>query len=358
MSVATATTATNGGSPDSKHNLQAARQAYYDKISKHDMTPLWEVLKNLVTKEPASKCVPALWKFAEAKQLVLEAGDVITAEEAERRVLVLENPGLRGQSRITHSLFAGIQLILPGEIAPAHQHVASAIRFVLDGEGAYTAVEGEKAMMSPGDFILTPNWAPHDHGNTSNKPMLWLDVLDMPTVNHFEASFSTHFDDAMQNTAREDGDSLDRYGSGVLPDGAPVELKRSPVINYTYARTRPILERLKKAGDIDKRHGARVRYVNPITGGWVMPTMGAHLALLPKGFKGESYRSTDGMIFVCAEGQGTTKIDGVDLEWTQNDVFVAPPWKRYAHNAVKESVLFSISDRPAQEALGIWREGN
>jgi len=358
MMVATAKTATSGGGLDSKHNLQAARQAYYDKISKHDMTPLWEVLKNLVTKEPASKCVPALWKFKEARQLVLEAGEVITAEEAERRVLVLENPGLRGQSRITNALFAGIQLILPGEIAPAHQHVASAIRFVLDGEGAYTAVEGEKAMMSPGDFILTPNWAPHDHGNTSDKPMLWLDVLDMPTINHFETSFATHFDDAMQNTARQDGDSLDRYGSGVLPDGAPVALKRSPVINYTYARTRPILERLKKAGDIDKRHGARVRYVNPITGGWVMPTMGAHLALLPKGFKGESYRSTDGTIFVCAEGEGSTKVDGVELEWTQNDVFVVPPWKRYSHSATKESVLFSISDRPAQEALGIWREGN
>ena len=358
MAVAAANTATKGGSLDPRHNLQAARQAYYDKISKHDMTPLWEVLKNLVTKEPATKCVPALWKFKEAKELVLEAGDVITAEEAERRVLVLENPGLRGQSRITNSLFAGIQLILPGEIAPAHQHVASAIRFVLDGEGAYTAVEGEKAMMSPGDFILTPNWAPHDHGNTSSKPMLWLDVLDMPTVNHFEASFATHFDDAMQNTARQDGDSLDRYGSGVLPDGAPVELKRSPVINYTYARIRPILERLKKAGDIDKRHGARVRYVNPITGGWVMPTMGAQLALLPKGFKGESYRSTDGMIFVCAEGEGSTTVDGVELAWTQNDVFVVPPWKRYAHRADKESVLFSISDRPAQEALGIWRESN
>jgi gentisate 1,2-dioxygenase len=351
-------TDTAGERLDSRHNLQAARQAFYDKISKHAMTPLWEVLKDLVTKEPASKCVPALWKFKDARQFMLEAGDVITAEEAERRVLVLENPGLRGQSRITHSLFAGIQLILPGEIAPAHQHVASAIRFVLDGEGAYTAVEGEKALMSPGDFILTPNWAPHDHGNASSKPMMWLDVLDLPTINHFETSFATHFDDQMQNTAREDGDSLDRYGSGVLPDGAPVELKRSPVINYTYARTRPILERLKKAGDVDPRHGARVRYVNPMTGGWVMPTMGANLALLPKGFKGESYRSTDGTIFVCAEGQGTTNIDGVDFEWTQNDIFVVPSWKRYTHQASKESVLFSISDRPAQEVLGIWREGN
>jgi gentisate 1,2-dioxygenase len=343
---------------DPKHNISGARQAYYDKISKFDMAPLWEVLRNVVTKEPKSRCAPALWKYDDVKRLMLEAGDVITADEAERRVLVLENPNLRGQTRITNTLFAGIQLIMPGEIAEAHKHVSSAIRFVMDGEGAYTAVEGEKANMSPGDFILTPNWAPHDHGNPSGKPMLWLDVLDMPTVNHFETSFMEHFDGKMQNTTRQDGDSLEFYGSGVLPDGAPVELKRSPVINYTYARTRPILERLKKSGDIDKRHGARVRYANPITGGWALPTMGAHLALLPKGFKGEPYRSTDGTIFVCAEGGGSTKVEDQTFEWGPNDVFVVPPWKRYAHNAAKESVLFSISDRPMQEALGIWREGN
>jgi gentisate 1,2-dioxygenase len=355
MSVATAEQAKTKGA-DAKHNLKAVREAYYEKIAKHDMSPLWEVLKNVVTAEPKSKCAPQIWKFADVKRLMLEAGDVITAEEAERRVLVLENPALHGQTRITNSLFAGVQLIMPGEVAPAHRHVASAIRFVMDGEGAYTAVEGEKANMSPGDFILTPNWAPHDHGNLSGKPMLWLDVLDMPTINHFETSFSEHFDEQMQNTSRGEGDSLERYGSGVLPDGAPVALKRSPVINYTYARTRPILERLKKAGDIDPRHGARVRYANPITGGWALPTMGAFLGLLPAGFKGEPYRSTDGMIFVCAEGQGSTKIGDKVFEWGPNDVFVVPSWTRYSHQAAKESVLFSISDRPMQEALGIWRE--
>jgi gentisate 1,2-dioxygenase len=342
----------NGKRPDSKHNITGARQAYYDKISRHDMVPLWEVIKDHVTREPRTQCAPALWRFKDAKQLVLEAGDVITAEEAERRVLVLENPKLRGQAKATNTLFAGIQLILPGEVAPAHRHVASAIRFVLDGEGAYTAVEGEKAIMSPGDFVITANWAAHDHGNTSKKPMMWLDVLDMPTVNHFETSFSQHFDEAMQNTSRQDGDSLAFYGSGVLPDGA-VEMKRTPIINYTYARTRPILERMKKAGDIDKHHGARVRYTNPFTGGWVLPTMGAHLALLPKGFKGEPYRSTDGTIFVCAEGGGTTKVEDQVLEWGPNDVFVIPSWKKYSHNAAKESVLFSISDRPARGRLRI-----
>jgi gentisate 1,2-dioxygenase len=241
-------------------------------------------------------------------------------------------------------------------VAPAHRHVSSAVRFVLDGEGAYTAVEGEKAFMSHGDFLITANWAPHDHGNTSDKPMLWLDVLDAPTINFFETSFGEDFDSPTQETARRDGDSLSFYGSGVLPDGTAV-MNRTPVINYTYARTRPIIARMAAVGDIDKRHGARVRYANPITGGSVLPTMGANLAMLPKGFRGEPYRSTDGTIFACGEGRGTTTIDGEVLEWGRNDVFVVPPWKRYSHSAAEDSVLFSISDRPAQEALGIWREG-
>ncbi len=226
---------------DSKHNIQAARRAYYDKAAKFHMAPLWEVLKSLVTPEPKSACVPALWKFSDVKKLMLEAGDVITAEEAERRVLVLENPGETGKSRITNSLFAGIQLILPGEIADVHQHVASAIRFVLEGEGAYTAVEGEKSVMRHGDFIITANWAPHDHGNPGKEPVMWLDVLDLPTINHFETSFATHPEERMQKTNHEDGDSFERYASGVLPDGAPANMNRSPVINYPYSKMRPIL---------------------------------------------------------------------------------------------------------------------
>ena len=344
------------GAASPKHNVEAARQAYYERISKYDMAPLWEKLRELVGNEPHTACVPAIWRFRDVKAMVMESADLISAKEAERRVLVLENPALRGQSRITQTLYAGLQLIMPGEVAPAHRHTASAIRFIMDGAGAYTSVEGERTYMSPGDFVLTANWATHDHGNTTDTPMIWLDVLDLPTVNFFEAMFAEHLDEERQPVRHADGDSAAFYASGVLPDGAVVTAKRSPVVNYTYARTRPILERMRKAGDIDARHGARVRYANPVTGGWVMPTMGAQLALLPAGFAGDAYRATDGTIFVCVEGEGATRIGDTQFEWGPGDVFVAPPWQRYAHTAAKESVLFSISDRPAQESLGIWRE--
>lgn len=335
---------------------QEARQEFYDRIGKRNMAPLWTVLKDLVPDEPNTPCVPAVWRFEDVKSFVHEAGDLITAEEAERRVLVLENPALRGKSAITQSLYAGLQMILPGEIAGAHRHSAGAIRFILDGDGAYTQVDGEKTVMHPGDFVITPSGTIHDHGNTSDKPMIWLDVLDVPTVNFFAAGFFEHISDGAQNTAYEDDESMVRYGSGVLPDGTDTSLKRSPIVNYPYARMRPILERLSKTGKIDPHHGARVRYANPFNGGWVTPVMGAHLALLPKGFKGTPYRATDGTIFACKEGSGTTTFDDQEIAWGPGDVFVAPSWKRYTHRATEESVLFSISDRPAQEALGLWRE--
>jgi gentisate 1,2-dioxygenase len=334
------------------------RQAYYDAISKLGMAPLWVVLKDIASNEPKTVCAPAIWRFNDVKSAVYKAGKIISAEEATRRVLILENPNLRGKSRITQSLFAGLQLILPGEIAPPHRHTAAATRFILSGGGAYTQVDGEKTIMQTGDFVTTPHWTTHDHGNTSKRPMIWLDVVDVPTINFFETSFYEHCVDEKQNTRRDHEDSLFRYGMGILPDGADTKLNRSPIINYPYAKMRPILDRLVRAGDVDPRHGARFRYANPLNGGWTMPTMGAHLALLPKGFKGSGYRSTDGTIFVCVEGEGSTKIDDTVLEWGPKDVFVVPSWMRYSHAAKRASVLFSISDRPAQEALGIWRESS
>src|SRR5215831_16060687 len=224
--MAVSTAKQQNSKPGTKHNIEAMREAFYERISEYDMAPLWKVMKNVVTKEPVTHCVPALWRFDDAKSLVLESGPLITAEEAERRVLILENPAMRGQSKITNSMFAGIQMILPGEVAPAHQHVSSAIRFVLDGEGAYTAVEGEKTIMAPGDFVITSNWAPHDHGNDSKEPMMWLDVLDFPMVNFFETSFAQQFAEKTQPTGRGDGDSLAFYGSGVLPDSVPARRGR------------------------------------------------------------------------------------------------------------------------------------
>ena len=260
MSVAAAKHPSSG-EPDRKPNLARMREAYYERVARHDMAPLWKVMSTIITDEPVTRCTPVIWHYHDVKSLVMESGSLITAEEAKRRVLILENPGLRGESRATNTLFAGIQMILPGEVAPAHRHVSSAIRFVLDGEGAYTAVEGEKALMSPGDFVITANWAAHDHGNPSDKPMLWLDVLDYPAVNFYEACFAEDFEEQKQETKRQDGDSLAFYGSGVLPEGA---LRQSGHRRSGAAddgrRARHAAERFsRRALPLDRWHDLRLR---------------------------------------------------------------------------------------------------
>src|SRR3546814_418081 len=164
----------------------AERSAYYARIGEKNMAPLWESLHNLVPRQPVSRCVPAIWKYNDLRAEIMESGKLISAEEAVRRVLILENPGLRGEASITQTLYAGLQLILPGETAPSHRHVQSALRFIVEGKGAYTAVNGERTAMHPGDFIITPSWTWHDHGNLSvdegGEPVVWLDGLDIPLI--------------------------------------------------------------------------------------------------------------------------------------------------------------------------------
>jgi gentisate 1,2-dioxygenase len=222
------------------------RLAFYDRIDKKSMTPLWAVLSDLVTPEPRSACQPVGWRFAEIREAMIEAGALITAKEAERRVLILENPGLRGQSKVTTSLYAGVQLVLPGEVAPAHRHTQSALRFVLEGSGAHTAVNGEKTVMEYGDFVVTPQWAWHDHGNETDRPMFWLDGLDIPLVQFLDASFAEMLGEDAQPVTRPTGQSAAEYGNGLMPVDADHASLNSPIFNYPYRLPDP--GRLRRPG--------------------------------------------------------------------------------------------------------------
>ncbi len=335
----------------------STRQAFYDRISTQNLAPLWLSMANLITPEPKSPCTPASWRFADIRDAMMEAGGLITAKEAERRVLVLENPGLRGQSKVTTDLYAGVQLVLPGEVAPAHRHTQTALRFVLEGEGAHTVVDGERTIMHEGDFIITPPMAWHDHGNESDKPIFWLDGLDIPVVQFIDASFAEHMEGDAQPLTRQVDDSVARYGANLLPVDSKSRGVSSPIFNYPYARTREALERMKRQDEWDACHGLKLRYTNPQTGGHATATMGTFIQLLPAGFRTEGYRSTDATVYAPIEGKGRTHI-GPDftVEWGPRDVFVVPSWHRVRHEADEEAVLFSFSDRPIQEALGLFRE--
>src|SRR5437868_12677126 len=332
------------------------RKAFYDKINAKSLTTLWTVLSNLITPEPKSGCLPHKWSFKEARSYLLEAGQLITAKEAERRVLILENPGLRGQSRITTSLYAGLQLVMPGEVAPAHKHTQSALRFVLDGKGAHTTVDGERTEMSFGDFVITPPLAWHDHGNNTKEPMIWLDGLDVPMVSLFDASFAEGHPKDEQPVFRKPGDSLARFGANMLPVDFETKKLSSPIFNYPYARSRDVLEKMRMQDEWDPCHGLKLRYINPVDGAFAMPTIATFLQLLKGNQTTSAYRATDATVFVAVEGSGSTTIDGEVFEWGPKDVFVAPSWKWISHAPGPDAVLFSYSDRAAQEKLGLWRE--
>lgn len=332
------------------------RLAFYAKIDEQSYSALWTVLSDIVTPQPKSCCVPHLWRYQQARQWLLEAGELITAKEAERRVLILENPGMRGESKITTSLYAGLQLVMPGEVAPAHRHSQTALRFVLDGGGAYTSVNGERTTMEYGDLVITPPWTWHDHGNPSDRPMIWLDGLDIPVASFFDASFAESFEADEQPLTRESGDSMARYGNNMLPVDYRQETLASPVFNYPYVRSREALESMKRQQEWDICHGLKMRYVNPADGESAMPTISPFLQLLPEGFQTNPYRSTDATVFVVTEGGGRSTIDGQVFQWGPKDIFVAPSWRWVSHQADTEAVLFSYSDRVAQQKLGYWRE--
>ena len=339
-----------------KPETSPERRDFYGRLDKTSTAPLWEVLGKIIPPYPTPETVPVLWRYDDIRPLLLEAGRLLTPREAERRVLVLENPSVRGQSRITQSLYAGLQLILPGEVARCHRHAASALRFVIEGTGAYTAVEGERTAMHPGDFILTPSWTYHDHGNPGDVPVVWLDGLDVPIVNLFDTSFAEHYPGEVQPNTVDDGDSLARYGGNMLPVDYSPSGPSSPIFNYPYARSRESLEQLHRNGPVHPCHGVKMRYVNPANGGYPMPTIGAFLQLLPKGFHGKTYRATDGTVYSVVEGHGRSRVGDSVFAWGPRDIFVVPSWTPASHDVDQEAVLFSFSDRPAQKSLGLWRE--
>ncbi len=332
------------------------RRDFYERIGALSMAPLWESLHQLVPPAPAPRYVPAHWDYEKVRPFLMESGSLITAREAVRRVLILENPAMRGSSCITPTLYAGLQLILPGEVAPSHRHTQSALRFIVEGEGAYTAVDGERTVMREGDFVITPSWAWHDHGNDSSKPMVWLDGLDIPMVAIFNAGFAETLDTEEQPVTTPPGTSDARFASGLLPVDWRPSGQTSPIFNYPYARTREALAGLARAAAPDACHGHKLRYVNPASGGAPMATMGTFMQLLPKGFETAPYRSTDGTVFSVVEGEGESVVGDTTLQWRKRDQFVVPSWAKVVHRAQSESVLFSFSDRPVQEKLDFWRE--
>ena len=336
---------------------QADMEKFRVALASNNLAPLWDMMRRLAPRAPeAGGGVPAIWKWPALREQVLRAGELISAQEAERRVLVLQNPGFPGEGRATTSLYAGIQLLLPGETAPSHRHTASAIRLIMEGYCAFTAVDGERVTMAPGDFIVTPSGTFHDHGNDGSEPVLWLDGLDVFLVNLLNASFGEDHPSRRHPVERREGTSGARYAAGLKPADHPFDAVRSPFFCWPYAQTIAALRASAEAGHIDPALGAGTWFVDPATGQSPVRSMTAGMALFPKGFEGQRYRAISGAVMSVVEGSG--KVSVGDRTWAvgPRDVFVVPSWQWHAFNAHEDMVVFSFSDQELQRHLGFWRD--
>lgn len=332
----------------------------YQAIARLGTAPLWRYYGNLFPAQPRSAAVPYVWRYADLRPYLLHFADVLSLDEAERRVLMLVNPGLADPPATTRTLYAGIQVILPGETAQAHRHTSGAFRFIIEGAGAYTTVNGERVHMRPGDLLLTPGWHWHDHAHNGEGPMLWLDGLDFPLVNALDAGFFELYGERTQKADVPDDLSSRQFIHGRLtPAWDPQPSPNSPIGNYPWAETQRAFTAIADDAAGSDADGVVLEYTNPWTGGPVMPTISCRIARLRPGFRGAARRQTPGTIYHVVRGEGVTIVDGTRLEWGEHDVFAVPGWALYEHantSSSHDAILFSYSDAPALTALGLYRE--
>ncbi len=309
-------------------------EAYYKALEGEALGALWTVANEIEPWYPQPKSVPTLWRWKKIEPYVRKAADLVSAEKAARRVVMLVNPGRKEWSAAAGLLYTGVQVMNPGEFTSAHRHQASALRFVMEGRGAYTVVDGERLSVGARDFVLTPNGTWHDHGiEDGGTQCVWQDGLDIPLMNALDANFYEVHPQTVQTPAPLSRENWSK--------------PYSPVFLYKWDESYSAL----KTGKV-------FHYKNPITGGPVMPTMGARLDLV----KGQTkkIRHTGSSIFQVATGHGWSEIGEMSgatrFEWEEKDIFCIPSWAPYRHGAHEASVLFSFNDIPAMKALSLYRE--
>lgn len=335
---------------------------YYNELGQQESYALWTVANAIEPWEPKPTSKPIVWRYDAMRPLVMKALDMVSPEKAGRRVIALENPGRKGLSACVGWLYTGLQVMRPGEFASAHNHASAALRFIMEGAGAYTVVDGHKMSLGAGDFVITPNGTWHDHGvDAGGQTTVWQDGLDMLLLNQLDANFYAVHPEHVQKSNYPINDTAMVYGGpGLLPVGGEAWSKPySPLFKYEWAPTYDALVRASKASDGSPYDGIIMQYVNPATGGPVMKTLGACIQLLRDGERTKAHRHTGSIVYNVAKGSGHSIIAGKRYDWKKNDIFVVPSWAWHEHvngSDREDAVLFSFSDVPSMQALGLYRE--
>ncbi len=338
---------------------QPARKDSVDLLDRDmagkNLSGYWRLGMEGLPNHPVTAVQPCLWKWQDVYDSLLRAGEVISLENSERRVVRLVNPGLdRTHAFATHTIQVSFQYVKPGENARAHRHTPAALRFVVQGNGAYTTVNGQQCVMEPGDLILTPKLTWHDHSNDSNQPMLWLDGLDFPLVTALHQVMQERYPERRQPIEESSEALMDKLGSSIR-HGLPL----ADYFHYKWRDTEPALRALTKTPAArDSFDGFLLDYRNPVTGGPTMTTIQCAVQLLPAKEETRSHRHTSTVMYHVFRGRGTTQIGEQQFEWQQGDTFVVPLWYAHLHRnaSSEEAILFSMSDAPALKALDLYRE--
>lgn len=335
--------------------------AYYDELSKFEAGALWTVANKIEPWEPKSQSVPVVWRYKDLREHVLRSVKLVTPEKAGRRVIYLNNPGRSDVAAAVGWIYAGLQVMNPGEVASAHRHSASAIRFIMEGSGAYTVVDGHKMTLGANDFVLTPNGTWHEHGvGAEGTPCIWQDGLDIPFVNAMEANFYEVHPDLGQKVAFEVDDMTKAWGNpGLKPMGEQWTKGYSPMFKYEWLPTYDALKRLATCRDGSPYDGVLMEYVDPNTNGPVMQTMGASMQMLRPGEHTKAHRHTGSGLYHVAKGSGHSIINGKRYDWQEHDIFCVSSWAWHEHanaSATEDACLFCLSDLPVMRAMGLYRE--
>jgi len=336
-------------------------KSYYKELNQFNTGALWTVANDIEPWEPTAHSIPVLWKFEDIRPYVVKASELVSPEKAGRRVVYLKNPKRTEVSAACGWLFSGIQIMKPGEKTSAHKHAASALRFIMEGAGAYTVVDGHKIEFGARDFVITPNGTWHDHGvSDEGKTSIWQDGLDIPLTNALEANYYAVHKDIFQTPKYTTNDSPLIYGSpGLIPANDKWAKPYSPLMRFGWDETYEGLQNYAKASDGCPFDGIIMRYSNPKDGGYIMQTMSASMQMLRPAEHTKAHRHTGNVIYNVAKGSGTSIINGKEFHWKEKDIFCVPSWHWHEHknsSSSDDACLFSFNDFPVMDKLGFYLE--
>jgi len=334
----------------------------YTAFAAADMMPLWTQRDDLMTDVPHPHAVPTLWRWSTLYPLAERAGELVpVGRGGERRAMALANPGLPGNPYATPTLWAAIQYLGPQETAPAHRHTQTAFRFVVEGDGVWTNVEGDAVAMGRGDLLLTPSWHFHEHHNTTDHPMAWIDGLDIPLVSQLDAGFFEFGPDELGTRATPAISRGERLWAhpGLRPVSA-ADRAVSPLMAYRWEHTDAALRaqlELEAEGHpetVEPGHAA-IRFSNPTTGGDALRTIRTEMHRYSAGTQTTTVRCVGSSVWQVFSGSGVVDIGDRSFEVGHGDLVAVPSWAPVRVRADTELDVFRFGDEPVYEAFGLDR---